>query len=144
LQSTPTVAQIRMVPIVSRATLHVLARRPPSPDGTGLSSRPMNARSVYDELVDLFLVRPGVAVGRSLANETLTVGGKIFAFLKDESLVVKLPADVVAELVTSGEAVAFMAGGRTMREWAMLALPAQGGSERWRALMDQALSFVAQ
>jgi hypothetical protein len=94
-------------------------------------------RSAYDDLVDGFLNRPGVAVGRSMNNETLTVGGKIFAFLKDEALVVKLPAATVAALVGDGHGVAFRTGGRTMREWAMVE-----DSTRWAALMEQAFDFV--
>jgi hypothetical protein len=99
----------------------------------------MDAAEVYDALADTFLSRPGVAVGRSLNNETLTVGGKIFAFLKDGALVVKVPATTVAALLAVGDGVAFMAGGRTMREWAMVPDP-----QRWSGLMEEAFTFVGR
>ena len=99
----------------------------------------MTPREVYDELVDLFLSRPGVALGRSLSNETLTVGGKIFAFLKGDQLVVKLPRAEVVALLEAGEGEAFTAGGRTMREW--IAVP-WTTRETWASLMQQAFAFV--
>ena len=97
----------------------------------------VDKHAAYDDLADQFLSRSGVALGRSLNNETLTVGGKIFAFLKDDALVVKVPATTVAALLASGDGVAFMAGGRTMREWAVVT-----DSALWPALMEEALAFV--
>jgi len=95
-------------------------------------------QTAYDDLAEGFLSRPGVALGRSMNNETLTVGGKIFAFLKDDALVVKLPAATVAGLVEDGHGVAFRTGGRTMREWAVIS-----DVSRWPALMEQAYTFVS-
>jgi hypothetical protein len=102
----------------------------------------MDARGVYDGLADEFLTRPGVTVGKALQNEVLKVSDKIFAFLKDDRLVVKLPAAQVAELIAADEAVPFRSGGRTMREWAMLALPADGAAG-WRGWMVQAHDYAA-
>jgi hypothetical protein len=101
----------------------------------------VKSREIYDELVEGYLSRPGVALGRSLNNETLTVGGKIFAFLRGDELVLKLPrADVVA-LLESGRAEAFTAGGRTMREWVAVPWTTR---ESWQTLMEQAYSYVGR
>jgi hypothetical protein len=98
-------------------------------------------REVYDELVDGFLSRPGVALGRSLSNETLTVGGKIFAFCKGDQLVVKLPRSDVVGLLDAGQGEAFTAGGRTMREWVAVPWTTR---ETWQSLMQQAYAYVGQ
>lgn len=46
----------------------------------------------------------GVSIGRALQNEGLRIHGKIFAFLKDDRLVVKLPAARVRTLIEAGDA----------------------------------------
>jgi hypothetical protein len=100
----------------------------------------MDAQEQYDELATEWLGRPGVSLGRSLRNETLTVGGKIFAFLKDERLVVKLPAARVAALLAEGAGVPFESGGRRMKEW--VAVPAATHPGHWRELMAEANGYV--
>lgn len=112
-----------------------------SPPGAVTVNR-MEPREAYDALVDGWLTRPDVSLGKSLRNETLTVHGKIFAFLKDDRLVVKLPAGVVSELIAEDRAVAFTSGGRTMREWAMLPLEPEGRTG-WQSWMEQAHDYVA-
>ena len=101
----------------------------------------MSAREQYDALADEWLRRPEVSLGRSLRNETLTVHGKIFAFLKDDRLVVKLPAKRCAALLAEGAAVPFESGGRRMKEW--VAVPAAADPGRWRGLMSEAHGYVA-
>lgn len=62
-----------------------------------------------------------VEQGRILYSTGLKTGGKFFGFVAKGELVVKLPADRVDELVTSGAGLPFDAGkGRPMREWVRL------------------------
>ncbi len=89
----------------------------------------MNPQAAYDALVAAQLTDPRVALGRSLHNDTLTVGGKIFAFLKDGRLVVKVPAREVTELLATGQGQPFRTGQRTMREW--IVLPVEGDWTHW-------------
>ena len=96
------------------------------------------ARTAYDTLAQDQLRQPGVGLGRSLRKETLTVRGKVFAFLgKDDRLVVKLPAVRAAALVAAGDAIVFESGGRPMKQWVAIALP-----NDWRALLDEARAYV--
>jgi len=95
--------------------------------------------SLYEDLAAEQLARPEVGLGRSLRNETLTVGGKIFAFAKDDDLIVKLPAARVADLAAKGEAEPFVNAGRTMKEWARVP-PSDAAT--WRALLEEARHFV--
>jgi hypothetical protein len=92
----------------------------------------------YEELVAAFLGRPGVALGRSLHRDTLTVDGRLFASVLNDGLLIKVSEERVGELVERGDAALFRgSGGRVMREWA-IALPASD----WAALAEESMEFV--
>ena len=70
------------------------------------------------------------------------VGGRIFAMLVHDMLVVKLPAARVSELIGSGEGLPFDAGkGRPMREW--VSVP-QADPDPWPAIVAEAFAFVGR
>ena len=106
----------------------------------------MSAESRYADLVNRFAddrAVTHVTEGKGFGSSgQLKVGGKIFAMLVRGSLVLKLPRDRVAELVSSGEGTYFDAGkGKPMREWFVLS----GTSKRrWLPLATEALSFVQE
>ncbi|MBF6604026.1 MAG: MmcQ/YjbR family DNA-binding protein [Chloroflexi bacterium] len=82
---------------------------------------------------------PGTGFG---SNPGLRVGGRIFAMLVRDRLVVKLPKERVDELVDSGAAIRFDAGkARPMREWAMAIQPVNDLD--WDRLATEAHSYVA-
>jgi len=82
-------------------------------------------------------VTEGTGFGRS---DGLRVSGRIFAMLVGGELVVKLPKARVDDLVGSQIATRFDAGkGRPMKEWASVPPSA---SRRWRALVEEARTFV--
>ncbi|MGR7003468.1 hypothetical protein ACU686_44965 [Yinghuangia aomiensis] len=68
-----------------------MTRNPAQP--TGATDDPAAIRALYTDLTAEFPARPGVATGRMLQNEGLSVGGRCFAFLKDTRLVVRIPAE---------------------------------------------------
>jgi len=85
--------------------------------------------------------RPNVTIGRALSNMGLMTGGKLFAFIKDGSLVLKLPASRIDELIESHGAKRFERGQDTpMREWVMM--PASTSTD-WPKLTREACDFVA-
>jgi TfoX/Sxy family transcriptional regulator of competence genes len=98
---------------------------------------------IFESLVPERLRDPGVKVGRMYGSSPrgLTVNGKIFAFMSQGQLVVKMSAERVADLTASEVGHPFDAGkGKVMKEW--MAVDA-GASRRWRSLMVEAQEFVA-
>jgi len=91
----------------------------------------------YQQLADEFLALPGVTMGKALSNDVLKIDGKIFAFLTEAGLVVKVPSVRVAQLIDAG-GEPFHSGGRRMKEW--VAVADQG---QWHDLMAEAMAFVA-
>ena len=80
--------------------------------------------------------------GRGFGAGALKVGGKIFASLSGQGLLLKLPASRVDALIAEGAGERFTTGpGRPKREWIVVA-PSQ--SARWIALSDEARAFVAR
>jgi hypothetical protein len=104
-----------------------------------------DAEALFDRLVRGFAddtavepPKPGGAFGAS----ALKVGGKIFAMVSQGSLVVKLPAGRVQELIAAGKGEPFDAGkGRPMKEWVSID-PAR--SRTWTPLAREARDFVGR
>jgi hypothetical protein len=104
-------------------------------------------RSSADEVRFWSIAEPllgAAAVTRStmMGFPCLRVSGRFFASFDRQSgsLVVKLPAARVHELIACGEAEPFAPAGPTFREWATID-PAR--REHWPSLLDEALAFVA-
>lgn len=97
----------------------------------------------FGALVEALVGREGVVLGsgrRGFGSDALQVDGRIFAMVRRGRLVLKLPAERVADLLASGEGEAFDAGkGRPMKEWVVLD---QRTGERWLPLAREALAFV--
>ena len=99
------------------------------------------AHEAFAALAEPLAAEPGVERGTNFSRRPgLRVGGRIFAMLVSETLVVKLPAERCAALVAEGAATPLATGGRPMREWVSMTGPPD--LERWRALSGEALAFV--
>jgi len=78
---------------------------------------------------------------KGFGSSALTAGGKIFAMLVGDALVVKLPRPRVNALVAAGAGERFVPGhGRAMKEW--IVVPA-GSDHDWLTVAEEALEFVA-
>jgi len=104
------------------------------------------AQERYATLVAAFATTTDVTQGangtRAFGAEALHVGGKIFALLTRDRLVVKLPRQRVDALVATGEGERFdpRRDGRLMKEWLVVA---PTSNQDWLALAHEALTFVA-
>jgi TfoX/Sxy family transcriptional regulator of competence genes len=84
---------------------------------------------------------PNITERKIFGTTALCTGGKVFMFPWKDTLVLKLPADVVEELVASGKGELFDPGhGRTSKTWAAIYSVA---SDRWSQLAVTAREFVA-
>ena len=106
----------------------------------------MTPEARYAELVQKIAGRPGVtnlSEGRGFGSSgQLKVGGRIFAMLVRDQLVLKLPSERVDELVKQGEGTHFDARkGKPMREWFVLS---PTSSKRWLPLAQEAMTFVKE
>ena len=98
------------------------------------------AEEAYARIVEDLDGEPGVATGRMFRSVGLHHETRYFALLNDGRLVLKLPAERVAELVAAGAGEHFEPGpGRAMREWITLAEP---GVDDWPGLVDEALAYA--
>jgi hypothetical protein len=78
---------------------------------------------------------------RSFGSNGLKVGGKLFALFTQDTLVVKLPKDRVAELVGAGVGKPFDPGhGRLMKEWLAISSP----KASWAELAREAYAYVGR
>ncbi len=98
------------------------------------------AEDAYARIVEDLDGEPGVATGRMFRSVGLHHETRYFALLNDGRLVLKLPADRVAEMVAAGEGEHFEPGtGRKLREWITLA---DAGVDGWPGLADEALAYA--
>ncbi len=103
----------------------------------------------FGALVDAFAESPDVtppedtlAGGRKFGSNALKVNNKIFAMLRQDRLVVKLPGQRVEALVGTGHGERMVSGGgRVMKEWLVLD---KASGEDWTALAREACEFVAR
>ena len=108
------------------------------------ASRMSDPDALFARLVERFdgdeSITPPTTKAEKFGSAALKVDGKIFAFLSQEDLVVKLPRERVEELVASGRGKAYDARrGKVMKEWVAIA---PDRSRSWAKLADEALAFV--
>lgn len=104
--------------------------------------RDLTVEDMFDELAERMLGEDAaVEQGRMLRAVGLKTSGKFFAMVVKGELVVKLPAQRVAVLVSGGAGRPFERGpGRPMREWISLR-PADAAA--CAAYVGEARRFVA-
>jgi hypothetical protein len=85
---------------------------------------------------------PGAEVNGKFGGASFFAGGKVFAFSRPKGLVLKLPAETIADLVATREAQNLVMGKRVMREWAVLPLASREGYAGEVPLLKSAMAFV--
>lgn len=101
----------------------------------------MNRETSFEAISDPLLREPGITEGTGFGSSPgLRVGGRIFAMLVGDGLVVKLPADRCAQLVASKIARPFDRGqGRPLKEWVVVTDTTES---EWSNLAQEAVAYV--
>lgn len=106
-----------------------------------VSSRSISPEDRYSAIVQALGKLPGVSLStkKGFGFSGLMIGGKLFAILRKEELLLKLPGPRVEALIASGDGTRFDPGhGRPMKEWVTVK-PAS--VEDWLALAREAMIF---
>ena len=102
-----------------------------------------DADALFERLVERFRDEPGVtppSPGGKFGASGLKTGGKLFAMVTRDKLVVKLPKERVEELVAASTGEPYDAGkGRPMKVWVAVD---PRHHRLWDALASEALEFV--
>ena len=94
----------------------------------------------YNDQRAALLSDPSISEKKMFGTTALFVGGKVFMFPWKHTLVVKIPAARVDELIASGHAELFDPGhGRTSKTWASVFASAH---DLWPQLAHEARAFV--
>jgi len=110
---------------------------------TGGAGTASEAERLFATLARRLLRQPDVNEGTGFGSTPgLRVGTKIFAMLRRDELVVKIPKERVDELVAAGRGSRFdpRNDGRLMKEW--VTVPIRHKAE-WEGLTAEAHRFVA-
>jgi hypothetical protein len=105
-------------------------------------TRPSADQAGFWSIAEPLLGTSAVTRSTMMGFPCLRVSGRFFASFDQRTgtLVVKLSAARIDQLIASGEALPFAPAGRTFREWAAID-PAR--LQHWPSLLDEALEFVA-
>ncbi|MGW6200829.1 hypothetical protein ACWF0M_32105 [Kribbella sp. NPDC055110] len=100
-------------------------------------------RELYDELTDDLLYDPAVGHGTIMGHPCIRLAGQFVACLERNgtSLILKLPAARVTELITAGTGTPFAPTGNVMREW--VTIPTLDRT-LWQSLLSEAVTFARQ
>jgi hypothetical protein len=96
----------------------------------------------FGALTGALLGEPGVTLSesRGFSRDSLMVKGKLFAAVRGEVLMLKLPAERVTALIAGGQGAPFDANkGKPMKEWVLANMSAD-----WEALAREAMTFVGR
>ena len=93
-----------------------------------------------EPIFDALKADPAVHVGKALKSPGLMVAGKLFAFLMNDHLVLKLPAPEVDALITTLGAHRLSRAGKAIKEWVCLSADHRA---LWPEHVTRAKQFVA-
>jgi|SRR3990170_2857949 len=102
----------------------------------------MTAEQHFQRIADDLLKDANVTQARMFGSPGLRSGGKVFAFMWKQRLVIKLPQARVDQLVSAGDATRFDPGhGRVSKEWVSVGAASK---LNWARLVQEARGFVDQ
>ena len=87
--------------------------------------------------------QPGVRIGKHIHNINFLVGEKVFAFLRDDGVALKLPRDTCQALIAQKQAIPLVMGKRAMKEWIVLQHTELEDYKKDLDLFKESIAFVA-
>jgi TfoX/Sxy family transcriptional regulator of competence genes len=93
---------------------------------------------------ELLAGRPGVTPHAMFGHPGFAVGGKLFAFLYDAGLALKISEERVQEAITHPDMTALRAYGKSMRAWVYIEHDVPASYEDDLTLIDAALAYVGR
>lgn len=104
-----------------------------------MASSTKPGEDAFWEIADEFLARGVVDEGTMFGFRCIRAQGEFVAMPGNTmgGMVVKLPADRVAQLLDSGAGAPVAPAGRTFKEWV-----AVGDQSQWANLIDESIAFV--
>ncbi len=104
----------------------------------------MAEHKLYGEIVQALLGDPRVTEANMFGMPALKVGGKAFAGLWEQQLVVKIGMPRAQELLKTKAGKSFdpSGRGRPMKDWIAIKEPAAQAKKKWLALAQEAKAFV--
>ncbi len=86
---------------------------------------------------------PQVSVGRHIHNANFLVGEKVFAFIKDGGVAMKLPRARIQELMETRNAAPLVMGRRVMKEWVVIKHEDPEEYKKDLDLFNESIAFVS-
>ena len=96
------------------------------------------------KLISLLSRLRGVEVLPKFGHASFLVGKKVFAFTRPGAVVLKLPAERIAELVKSARGKILVMGKRKMKEWVVLSYASPKETAADLPIFKESISFVAR
>lgn len=103
----------------------------------------MTAEELFWELIEPMYADAAVRRSTMMGLPCVRLDGRFFASLDRRSgtLLVKLPAQRVRQLIDTGHGQPFAPAGRAFREWVSITAPDR---YRWQRLLTEARDYAAQ
>ena len=100
-----------------------------------------DVKAILDEMLGDV---PGITIGKAFGFPAYKTGKKVFAFIGDKGVAIKLPAARVKALIAEDEAMQPFepVEGKIWREWVSIDRAKADDYQNDRVLFDEAIAFV--
>ncbi len=105
---------------------------------------PLRYNPDHKTVMDAMLLGvPGVEAGQMMGHPGYKIAGKMFAFLMEDGVAIKLPEEACRELLARPQVIPFAPGGGTpMRHWVQVNLPDAASYTGYQSYFELAVEFV--
>jgi hypothetical protein len=86
---------------------------------------------------------PRVSIKEHFSHASFLVGKKVFAFMRNDGIAMKLPKEKIRELIETRNASPLVMGKRTMKEWVVIEHSDANAYKKDFDLFKEAIAFVS-